>query len=255
MLPLSQPSVGSAGPAAPLHHRGALTPSSSASIFGGSTRSVRSLGSSAYYREAMSTSNSDWFERYVRRGFNFRRWDLEYLVYQLVYAVRSPGRIYQLTQLRRQTKGSWARDDASYAILLFLLLGISAISWAIAYNVFSLTSILWLIFQFWLHLIFVGGITCGMCWYIANTKLRRGVSTPHSVEQQVDPFYAWDVVCNSFTAVMFFMHFGLLITAPLVLSNQWISSLFGNTLVACGVATFWYNIFRGYHSKSCSDLY
>lgn len=187
-----------------------------------------------------------WLLKYLRRGLSIQQLDIEYVAYQLIYACRSPAKVYKLTQLRKQTKNQWARDDPSFVFVLAALIGMGSISWAVAYGVWSPITFAWLACTSILQMVFVNAIVATATWAIANRHLRVAVPLPHSVEQSVEWLFAWDVACNATVPTFLCLSVLQLLLLPLVLGSGWLSLLLANALYAIAGVLYWYNIFSGY---------
>lgn len=215
-------------------------------------------GSTASSSHSSNASNSlvQRILRYFRKGLSWSQVDIEYLAYQFIYILLSPSKVYKLTTLRKQTKNTWSREDASFTYLLMVLLVPTSIAWSLAYGTVSFGSILFNILtmesQFFLSTI----ILTTLCWYIANTYLRVFVPLPHSVEQSIDWIYSWDTCCNSFVPYFIGTYILQYLCLPILLpplstdtannNISFVMLLLGNSLYGISSIVYWYNIFSGY---------
>ena len=195
-------------------------------------------------------SNSAWWGRYFRRGLSVSQWDLEYIFYQLIYSCRSPQKVYKLTQHRKQTKNQWARDDPAFVFVMLGFLAISAIAFGVAYEYTSPSAYLWLILQAWLNFVGLGGLLATVCWAIANKYMRSAVPLPHSVEQDVEWLYAWDVHCNAYVPILALLFVAQYALLPLVMVDGFFATLMSNSLYAAAILQYIYITFSGYLSES-----
>ena len=197
-------------------------------------------------RRLPGLAEPDFWSRYVRRAVAFSSWDLEYVFYQLINACRSPEKLYKLTQHRKQTKNQWARDDPAFAMILCALLAVTAVAYGVAYGYRSPLAYAWLIAQSLLNFALFGAVTAGSCWAIASRHMRSAVPLPHSVEQDVELLYAWDVHCNAYVAVFLGPHVGQLLLLPLIARDGFLGVLLGDSIYAAALAYYCYVTFEGY---------
>jgi hypothetical protein len=191
-------------------------------------------------------SDSSFWSKYIRRGIHVTQWDLEYIFFQIINSVRSPEKLYKLTQHRKQTKNQWARDDPAFALLLAALLAASALAYGVAYQYTSLLAYAWLVAQTLFNFAFSGAVVSVSCWAIANKYMRSAVPMPHSVEQDVELLYCWDVHCNAYVSLLLGIHAGQFLLLPLIMRDGFVPALLGNTLYAASLAYYCYVTFEGY---------
>ena len=191
--------------------------------------------------------------------------DVESLAWQLVTACTSPADLYRLAQRRRQARaisqgGASARGaaDASVAIAMCALSAGSAVAWGVAYEVTSPSELaflaLWAAFQF----LATSAAVATACWTIAN-RLCAPQTLPHSIMQQVEWLYAWDVACAAFVPLFLCLDVAQFVLLPLVLApesgvavgvvgvfaEKWISAVVANAIYGIAGVLFWHSIFRG----------
>ena len=189
---------------------------------------------------------ADFWSRYFRRAVSFSSWDLEYVFYQLVNACRSPEKLYKLTQHRKQTKNQWARDDPAFAIILCALLAVTATAYGVAYSYKSPLAYVWLVLQSLFNFFVFGAVVASACWAVASRHMRSAVPLPHSVEQDVELLYAWDVHCNAYVAMLLGPHVGQLLLLPLIMRDGFLGVFLGNSLYAAALGYYTYVTFEGY---------
>lgn len=191
-------------------------------------------------------SNLAWVSRYLRRGCSFAQLDLDYTFYQLIYACRSPSKVYKLTQHRKQTKNQWARDDPAFVLVIVAFLVVMAVAYGLAYGATSPLTYLWLTFHVLLQFLGVGALLATACWAIANKYLRSSAPLPHSVETDVEWLFAWDVHCNAFVPVLLGCYVVQFFLLPLLMRDGFVPLLIGNALYAAAACQYWYITFAGY---------
>lgn len=199
--------------------------------------------SAAAYTSAQS---STWWARYLRRGFNLSQWDAEYTLYQMLMCVKAPGRVYKLTQHRKQTKNTWARDDPAFTLILCAFIAVAAVAYGVAYRYTSPLDYVYIVMRALFTFLLTGAVAATACMGIANQYMRAGVALPHSVEQSVEWLYAWDVHCNSYVSVVAITHLLLYALLPVVMTDGIAATVVGNTLYALAGAFYVYVTFSGY---------
>ena len=187
-----------------------------------------------------------WWSRYLRRAFSVAQWDLEYTFYQILYSFRSPAKVYKLTQHRKQTKNQWARDDPAFVCLIAAFLAVSSVAFGVAYEYPSPLTHVYLIVQSWLCFVLSGGIIATGCWTAANKYMRAPALLPHSVEQEVEWLYAWDVHCNSYVPILLLLYVGQYLALPLLMRDGALAVLAANALYAGAACHYVYITFSGY---------
>ena len=195
---------------------------------------------------SLPSSNTAWWSRFVRRGLSSSQWDVELVLYQLWAACASPRRLSKLTQTRKQTKNAWARDDPVFLLLLLALLTGCSLAFSVAYSFTSPLDYAWLATEAVFNFFASGVVVCSIARWVANTHLRASAPAPHSVEQEVEWMYAWDVHCNSYVALLGWTHVGVLLGLPYLMSDGWGPTLVGNAIYAAAYLHYLYVTFSGY---------
>lgn len=249
MLPLSY-ARGAAGsapapPAAPSAFAIAASAGGGSAVYGASFAPLMTPLSASAAAYSTSQSNS-WWSRYLRRGLAVSQWDLEYTLYQMAMCVRAPARVYKLTQHRKQTKNTWARDDPSFTLILIAFIMVTAVAFAVAYRYTSPLDYAYIVTRAVLTFVMSGVVASLGCMNIANGYMRAGVALPHSVEQSVEWLYAWDVHCNAYVSVFALTHVLLYALLPLVMTDGVAATLTGNAIYALAASYYVYVTFSGY---------
>mmetsp|Transcript_2720 Transcript_2720/g.3671 ORF Transcript_2720/g.3671 Transcript_2720/m.3671 type:complete len:294 (+) Transcript_2720:205-1086(+) len=215
-----------------------------------SSPSIAAANRQSYYDSRGGASLPASFSRlgflptYFRRIVLYPQMDLEYTFTQMVYLMRSPSKVYKLTSWRNQTKNQWARDDPAFVVIICFFLTFASIAYGVALGSASLSGLLRLIL---INLgLFLG---CGMilatfCWWLANSFFR--VQHSHSVEQQVEWMYAFDIHCNAFFPMFVALYIVQYLFLPFLLSESFFATLIANTLYIAAFAYYHYVSFLGY---------
>jgi len=92
----------------------------------------------------------------------------------------------------------------------------------------------------------VGIIIATFGWWISNKYLR--VQGIHSVEQQVEWMYAFDIHCNSFFPFFLILYVLQYFCLPFLLSESFLATLFANSLYAFAFGYYLHLTFLGYNA-------
>eukprot|EP00123_Amoebidium_parasiticum_P009844 comp19744_c0_seq1/m.23561 comp19744_c0_seq1/g.23561 ORF comp19744_c0_seq1/g.23561 comp19744_c0_seq1/m.23561 type:complete len:248 (-) comp19744_c0_seq1:552-1295(-) len=182
--------------------------------------------------------------KFFRRLLNFRQLDFEVALYQMRDLCIAPHKVYRNFQYHKQTKNQWARDDPAFLVLLAVSLCITSFAFSM-YFWFPW----WKFIVFTLYVIFVdcvgiGAVIATINWALANKYLRQ--SLPHTVPENVEWAYAFDVHCNSFFPLLLILHGLQLILMPLITLDNMVSVLVANTLYLLAVSYYIYITFLGF---------
>lgn len=215
----------------------------------------------------------------LRRLLHPPQLDFESSSTQMVYLLHSPRKVYKLASWRHQTKNQWARDDPAFLAMLCYFIIISTVSFYLAVNKIPLAAtassasapgmdaainqavemaataaptrrshpiLAVIVSSLWsLGLFFITGIVISSwCWHITNSRYR--VRHSHSVEQEVEWLYAFDIHCNSFFPLLVLLGPIQYILLPLLLAPGFIPALIANSLYAIAFSSYSYITFLGY---------
>jgi len=178
------------------------------------------------------------FPNYVRYLFDFRQMDFEATFHQFLTLLSlQPSDVYVNFFQRKQTKNQWARDDPAFVVVEAFFVIIAGLAYAIAFRHPSLWGYLWsILYGLLVDWLLVGFAVASTCSHLANKYLRQ--YNTHTVEQEVEWLYAFDVHTNAFFCsylVTYVLQYFLL---PLLLSRAILSCILANSLYA--LATVWY---------------
>jgi hypothetical protein len=130
-------------------------------------------------------------------------------------------------------------------------LAVCAVGYGVAYEYESPLAYAWLILMAWLHFALSGVLVATACWALANKHMRAPNSLPHSVEQEVEWLYAWDVHCNSFVPILLLLYAGQYLALPLLMRDGLLPALAANILYAAAASHYVYITFSGYLGARC----
>ncbi|KRZ73752.1 Protein unc-50, partial [Trichinella papuae] len=204
-----------------------------------SARSSRSSRADGCFQHVQMTAFAK-LSRYFRRLVNFKHMDFEFAIWQMLYLLVSPQKVYRNFMYRKRTKDQWARDDPAFLVMLSAALFLSSVLYAVS---------LWLSFtgfiKFFLWVVFVDCIGTGILfgsaiWLFCNYFLRR------TSDQDVEWGYCFDVHLNAFFPVLIFLHVILPVVYPFAKSITLLGCIVGNTLWFVAIAYYIYITFLGY---------
>jgi hypothetical protein len=206
-------------------------------------QSVGGRSRRSHYAEDAQLQPGSLF-RYLRRVVRYPEMDFQYTLSQMRLLLHAPSKVYKLTSWRNQTKAQWARDDPAFVVLLSLLVAAGAAAYALALGAGGLAELL---LQVAAHLaLFLGSglLVASLLRWLANAHLRQRHS--HSVEQQVEWMYAFDIHCNGYWPLALLLYPVQLVLLPLLSGHSFLATLAANTLWCAALAYYSYITFLGY---------
>ncbi|KAK0078245.1 hypothetical protein PV325_002777 [Microctonus aethiopoides] len=123
--------------------------------------------------------------KYLRKLLKFDQMDFEFAMWQVIYLLISPQKVYRNFQNRKQTKLQFARDDPAFLVLLGCWLCISSIVFAVMTGL-------------------------NFVQFVTNYHLR------HDRSQDVEWGYAFDIHLNAFFPPLIILHMLQLFLYPSV---------------------------------------
>ncbi|VBB29987.1 unnamed protein product [Acanthocheilonema viteae] len=179
--------------------------------------------------------------RYFRRLIRFHQMDFEFALWQMIYLLIKPQKVYRNFMYRKRTKDQWARDDPAFLVLLLSALAISSIlfAWTIQLSFIGFIAFfLWVVF---IDCIGVGILIATILWFVSNRFLRR------VEDQDVEWAYCFDVHLNAFFPMLMLLHVLLPLTfSHLIGFDAFLPRLFGNTIWFVAIVYYIYITFLGY---------
>ncbi|VDK54635.1 unnamed protein product [Anisakis simplex] len=98
---------------------------------------------------AVRMSASAKLSRYFRRLIRFKQMDFEFALWQMIFLLVQPQKVYRNFMYRKKTKDQWARDDPAFLVLLAIALTISSVIFALVIGLSFggfIKFILWVVF-------------------------------------------------------------------------------------------------------------
>jgi len=71
---------------------------------------------------------------YLRRLGRIGQMDFEVAMWQVLWLVVSPKRVYRSVYYHKQTKNQWARDDPAFLLIILLLLALQALTYSLVFG-------------------------------------------------------------------------------------------------------------------------
>ncbi|XP_022079468.1 protein unc-50 homolog [Acanthaster planci] len=181
--------------------------------------------------------------KFMRRILMFRQMDFEFAMWQMIYLLVSPQKVYRNFQYSKQTKDQWARDDPAFLVLLSICLCASSVGFAIVLQLGVLHFFKFLLWVVFVDCIGVGLLIATVLWFVANRYLRVSGGNKPDVEWG----FAFDVHLNAFFPLLIILHVvQLLLYIPLLDRSSFLSTLLGNTLWLIAITYYIYVTFLGY---------
>ncbi|KAJ2782432.1 hypothetical protein GGI15_002923 [Coemansia interrupta] len=181
------------------------------------------------------------------RLFHWRQLDIEYALWQMIYLLVSPSRVYRNIYYHKQTKNQWARDDPSFMLLQTLGILVVTAAYSMVYGVGLAGFCRATVGLLGVNYLAAGGLLATLVWAAANRWMARRRSA-HASEQRVEWMFAVDVHCNAFFLFFVFVYVVQFCFLPVVMRTSWMSLFLGNTLYAMAAAGYVYATYLGLHA-------
>ncbi|VVT50003.1 uncharacterized protein SAPINGB_P002552 [Magnusiomyces paraingens] len=184
----------------------------------------------------------------IRRVLRPPTLDFETAVWELVYLLIAPTKVYKSLYYHKQTKNRWARDDPSFVLLLSALLAVSALAWGLAYSP-GVFAIFRLVGYMVLVDFFAVGVVIATAGYLIAGKLLRKTGHGHSQgRDELEWAYCFDVHCNAFLVIWVYLYVLQFLLLPLLTRSAWFAMFLGNSLYAVALAHYCVIAFYGYNA-------
>lgn len=208
----------------------------------------RSFQAASHSKGKFPTITDGRFPEYLRRLCDIRQMDFEATCDQILTLLSfEPQNVYTTFYYRKQTKNQWARDDPAFAVIQGIAVAIAAFAYAIAFHRISIWGYLWsILYSVLIDWLLVGAAVASTCSHIANKYLRQHHA--HTVEQEVEWLYAFDVHMNAFLCSFLITHVAQYFLLPLLLNRALLACMFSNTLYAAASVWYFYVAHLGYRA-------
>ncbi|XP_071846933.1 protein unc-50 homolog B-like isoform X2 [Apostichopus japonicus] len=181
-------------------------------------------------------------QKYFRRLFKVSQMDFEFAIWQMIYLMSAPQKVYRNFQYRKQTKNQWARDDPAFLVLLSICLCVSSAGFAVVRHLGFYGFFMFLLRTIFLDCIGSGILIATALWFVANNYLQGSVASPQDVEWG----FAFDIHLNAFFPVLILLHVVQLLLYIPIQSGSFYAVLLANSLWLIAAGYYIYITFLGY---------
>jgi hypothetical protein len=108
---------------------------------------------------------------YLRRLGRIGQMDFEVALWQILWLLVSPKRVYRSVYYHKQTKNQWARDDPAFLLVIALSLTIAAVAYSLAFGSSVLATFRLILSFICLDFILPGLIVATLAWYSSILQL------------------------------------------------------------------------------------
>eukprot|EP00040_Diaphanoeca_grandis_P020099 m.106702 g.106702 ORF g.106702 m.106702 type:complete len:251 (-) comp27746_c1_seq1:118-870(-) len=182
--------------------------------------------------------------KFLRRLLHFKQMDFEFALWQMLWLLIAPNRVYRHAHYQKTHKNQYARDDPAFLVLLWAFLCLSSIMCGVVFGLSFSGVIAFLLWVVLIDCVALGAIIATGFWYISNKFLRA--KNPHAVEERVEWAYAFDVHCNAFFPVILIIHVLQIFLIKVINHEYFVSALIADTLDLIAVCYYIYITFVGY---------
>lgn len=182
--------------------------------------------------------------------------DFDQAMWDIVYLMVLPRRVYKQVYYQKQTKGRWLRDDPSFMVLLTLFLVVLAVAWGIAYSPLVGGVLKLVVYMVGVDFFGIGAVVATVGWVVANKFLKRSTSGAiigGVTEDDLEWAYCFDVHCNLFLVVWVLLYLVQFVLLPVLRWNAWILLFLGNTLYFVAGCYYMVVTFHGYNALPFLD--
>ncbi|OZJ06285.1 hypothetical protein BZG36_00815 [Bifiguratus adelaidae] len=182
----------------------------------------------------------------IRRLWRFPQMDFEFALWQMLYLLIAPRRVYRNVYYHKQTKNQWARDDPAFLVLLSGCISVSAIAWGLVYGTGFLSILKMILFMVLIDFVTVGAIVATFNWFVTNRFLTHR-NNMHTIDQRVEWAYAFDVHCNAFFPLFLALYVVQFVFMPLLVHDNFVAKFVGNSMYLVAIVYYLYITFLGYN--------
>ena len=202
--------------------------------------------STSYFEEWSSFQSLNEF---LKRLMDYQQMDFEAAFDDMITLISTkPDQVYVMAKYRKHTKSHWARDDPAFAAIQIFFLLVSSISYTITFRSISITSLVYVLLRtIFLEWLLAGIIMATLLRYVANKYLRVHNRT-HSVVQNVEWRYAFDIHCNSFFVFFLFTYILQFFFLPLLDNRSLTAMIFANGFYVIACTCYFYITHLGYRA-------
>ncbi|XP_040573741.1 protein unc-50 homolog [Lepeophtheirus salmonis] len=182
--------------------------------------------------------------KYLRRLLHFRQMDFEFAIWQMIYLLLDPKRVYKNFKYRKLSKSQFARDDPAFLVLLSTWLVVSTAIYSWVLGIHFLGFIKFLLWVIGIDTLGAGAAVATVLWAFSNKYLlvRRD-------DEAVEWGYCLDIHLNALFPVLVILHgIQLMFYHHFISGPGILSTIFGNTLWLIAITYYVFITFLGYGS-------
>ena len=109
--------------------------------------------------------------QFVRRVGRVGQMDFEVAVWQMMWLLVSPKRVYRSVYYHKQTKNQWARDDPAFLVILIAALSLAALAYSISFASSPLDSFKLILSFIFLDFLLPGLLISTLAWFAPPVHL------------------------------------------------------------------------------------
>ncbi|XP_029155306.1 protein unc-50 homolog [Nylanderia fulva] len=179
--------------------------------------------------------------KYLRKLLKCEQMDFEFAIWQMIFLLIAPQKVYRNFQNRKQTKSQFARDDPAFLVLVTCCFCVSTIGFAIVLSLGFFQFIKLLFYMFFIDYIAGSLLIATIFWFMTNRYLRIDRL------QDVEWGYAFDIHLNAMFPSLIILHILQLFLYNALINNDTFSARFiGNTFWFIAMIYYIYITFLGY---------
>eukprot|EP00043_Microstomoeca_roanoka_P000973 m.30270 g.30270 ORF g.30270 m.30270 type:complete len:258 (+) comp10591_c0_seq1:258-1031(+) len=183
--------------------------------------------------------------KFVRRLVQIKQMDFDMALYQMLWLIVSPKKVYRSVHYHKNTKNQWARDDPAFLVLLAAFLTASSVLSVFVFKLSFVAFIKLLLWVIFVDCVGTGLVIATVLWLFSNFVL-KAEPMAHHVDQTVEFGYAFDIHCNAFFPLFVTLHVVQIILIKAVLQPWFLSVVLADTLWLLALAQYCYITFLGY---------
>ncbi|KAL0107854.1 hypothetical protein PUN28_014844 [Cardiocondyla obscurior] len=178
--------------------------------------------------------------KYLRKLLKFEQMDFEFAIWQIIFLLVAPQKVYRNFQNRKQTKSQFARDDPAFLVLVTCCFCIFTMSFALVLSLTFFQFIKLLFYMVFVDYIAIGLLIATLFWFISNRYFRIDKT------QDVEWGYAFDIHLNAVFPPLILHILQLFIYNALINNNTFSARFLGNTFWLIAISYYIYITFLGY---------
>ena len=184
---------------------------------------------------------------FIMRMFSPSQMDYQSALDQMAsIATFKPQKVYKTSYYRKQTKNRWSRDDPAFLFLLLCFHLMSSLIYGLSFNLSFLGFLVSTFKSLFLSFLLPGLVLSPLFRHYCNTRLR--VLRSHSVPQDVELLYAFDIHLNGSVPLFLILHPLQFLLLPLLLSRGFLPLLLSTALHVAALSSYLYVTHLGYRA-------